>query len=54
MTKAKARKLHNEDEVRVKETGEVTTVLAAYEKDGHVIVETTYHGFTSFYEDEIE
>lgn len=53
MKKIDALKLHNEDEVIVKKTGEVTTVLQAYEKDNSVIIETTYNGFTKFYADEI-
>lgn len=30
MTFAEAKKLHNEDEVTIKETGEIVTVLQAY------------------------
>ena len=33
-----ARKLHNEDEVTVKETGEVLTVIDAYQPDENVKV----------------
>lgn len=54
MTNATARKLHNGDEVRIKTTAETAVVLDAYEKNGHVIVETDFNGFTSFYADEIE
>ena len=41
MTFTNAKKLHNEDEVIVKETGEVVTVLQAYpsEKGKHIILE---------------
>lgn len=62
MNKKSALKLHNGDEVIVKKTGEVTTVLKTYtegdmttypQKGKAVIVETTYNGFTKFYSDEI-
>lgn len=54
MTKSNALRLHNEDEVTVNRTGEVTTVLRSYQDDeGQVVVETTYQGFTKFYHYEI-
>lgn len=53
MNKEQALKLHNEDEVTVAATGEVTTVLNTYKESGTVIIETTYRGFTKFYADEI-
>lgn len=54
MTNTEALKLHNEDEVTIVATGEVTTVLDAYqEDDGTVSIETTYKGFTVFQPDEI-
>ncbi len=44
-----AMKLHNGDEVTVKKTKEVATVLSAYKDgDGNVTIEATYHGFTKF------
>ncbi len=44
-----AMKLHNGDEVIVKKTKEVATVLDAYKDgDGNVTIEATYHGFTRF------
>lgn len=53
MRKRDALKLHNGDEVIIKDTGEPAIVLNVYEKDGHVIVETDFHVFTSFYSDEL-
>lgn len=54
MTNTEALKLHNEDEVTVIATGEVTTVLNTYqEDDGTVSIETTYRDFTVFQPDEI-
>lgn len=37
MTYRNAKKLHNEDEVTLKETGEVLTVLQAYEPDTNIL-----------------
>lgn len=53
MRKRDALKLHNGDEVIVKDSEEPALVLNIYEQDGHVVVETDYHGFTSFYSDEL-
>lgn len=53
MNKIEALKLHNGDEVQIKKTGEITTVLQAYKEGNSVIIETTYNGFTKFYADEI-
>lgn len=39
MTFRNAKKLHNEDEVVVKSTGEVVEVLNAYVEDKNVIIE---------------
>ena len=51
---ADAFKLHNEDEVTIKATGEVTTVLSVYaDGNGRAIVDTTYNGFTKFRADEL-
>lgn len=54
MTNTEALKLHNEDKITIIATGEVTTVLDAYqENDGTVSIETTYRGFTVFQPEEI-
>lgn len=39
MTFRQAKKLHNEDEVMVKETGEIVTVINAYVEDKNVMIE---------------
>lgn len=47
MTKRQAEKLHNEDEITVKETGEILTVLSVEVYDKKVLVccgdGNTYH-----------
>lgn len=47
MTKRQAEKLHNEDEIMVKETGEILTVLSVEVYDKKVLVfcddGNTYH-----------
>ena len=42
MTFRQAKKLHNEDEVTIKETGEVVTAISKYVEDGRnvVLIET--------------
>lgn len=55
MTNEQALKLHNGDEVLVKETNTVARVLDAYaEDDGTVTIETTHKGYAILYPDEIE
>lgn len=55
MTDEQALQLHNEDEVTVKKTNQVTTVLDSYrDKNNQVIIETTYDGFSTFYPEEIK
>lgn len=55
MTNQQALALHNEDEVTVKNTQAVTTVIQSYlNENNQVIVETNYNGFTEFRPDEIE
>ena len=53
MRKRDALKLHNGDEVIVKDSEEPALVLNIYEQDGHVVGEPVTHGFTSFYSDEL-
>ena len=55
MTNQQALALHNEDEVTVKNTQAVATVIQSYlNENNQVIIETTYNGFTEFCPDEIE
>ena len=55
MTNQQALALHNEDEVTIKSTQTVTTVIQSYlNENNQVIIETTYNGFTKFQSDEIE
>lgn len=55
MTNQQALALHNEDEVTIKGTQTVTTVIQSYlNENNQVIIETTYNGFTEFQPDEIE
>lgn len=54
MTDIQALSLHNEDEIKIIETGEIATVLDAYRDDnGFIRIETDHHGFTVFTPDEI-
>ena len=55
MTNQQALALHSEDEVTVKNTQAVTTVIQSYlNENNQVIIETTHDGFTEFYPNEIE
>lgn len=55
MTNQQALALHNEDEVIIKSTQTVTTVIQSYlNENNQVIIETTYDGFTEFYSNEIK
>lgn len=55
MTSQQALTLHNEDEVTIKNTQAVTTVIQSYlNEKNQIIVETTYNGFTEFRPNEIE
>ena len=55
MTNQQALELHNEDEVTIKSTQTVATVIQSYlNENNQVIIETTYNGFTKFQPDEIE
>lgn len=55
MTNQQALALHNEDEVTIKNTQVVTTVIQSYlNEKNQVIIETTYNGFTEFHPNEIE
>lgn len=54
MRRYDALELHIGDEIIVKRTGEVTTVLEAFEHEsGQVLIETTYNGYTVFTPNEI-
>ena len=53
MKKDKALNLQKGDEVIIKATGKVATVLRAYKKNGEAFVETTYNGYTEFHAKEI-
>lgn len=48
MRKRDARKLHSGDEVQVKATKDYCMVLSVEEKDGNILLETDYNGFTTF------
>ena len=54
MTFANAKKLHNEDEVTIKATGAVLTVLDAYpsENNKHIIIECD--DGNTYYNDEVK
>ena len=55
MTNEQALNLHNEDEVTVKTTKSITTVIDSYlDNNNHVIIETDYDGFTKFSPDQLE
>ena len=55
MANQQALALHSEDEVTVKNTQAVTTVIqSCLNENNQVIIETTYDGFTEFYPNEIK
>ena len=60
MTLAQAKQLHNEDEVTIKETGEIVTVITAYtelingKEKAFVEVCSGKLGYTKLMHDEIE
>lgn len=53
MTFANAKKLHNEDEVTIKETNEIVTVLQAYLSENGKYVMLECDDGNTYYHDEI-
>lgn len=54
MTFNSAKLLHNEDEVTIKETGEIVTVLQAYQSDNGKYIVLECDDGNTYYNDEVK